>query len=293
MLNELHDYAVEIGAPVFEMGEGRGFHVEVVRVTHTNECNDIYSISKNFTATAAGILIDRGIIKETDSVYDILHSAYPSICGEDWKAVTVAHVMTQTIGIDHGFLDIDVEDLRSCTDFLKRTLEAELVFKPGEHFTYSDSNFYLLSRIVAQASGEVMDAFLGRELFGPLEFQGQGWAKCPDGHPMGGTGLFCSVRDMVKFGLLYANMGVWCDRRILSERWVKKASTPMAGSDGSKYYGYSFWCSENDDVYRCGGMYGQTIIISPSDRHVIAWQMFDTADTHGRLSEKCGQLMSR
>jgi CubicO group peptidase (beta-lactamase class C family) len=49
-----------------------------------------------------------------------------------------------------------------------------------------------------------------------------------------GGGMFISARDMARFGLLTARRGRWGDRQILSEEWVRNATTP--GVNGN--YGY-------------------------------------------------------
>ena len=251
-------------------------------VTPANDCNDIYSISKNFTATAIGILIDRGQLSLTDTVWDLFHADYPAECTGKWKDVTVEHVLTQTIGIDHGFLDIDAEDVRSypSDDWLAFALSSPLVYRPGEKMVYSDSNYYLASRIAAKAAGERVQDFLQRELFTPLRFQGHAWACCPHGHAMGATGLFLRVPDMAKLGQLYLQDGVWEGKRILSTRWVREATVPRF----VEQYGYSFWMN-GEGRYSCGGAYNQIVLVLPRKNTVVAWQAYDPEGRCGMLSE--------
>ena len=98
------------------------------------------------------------------------------------------------------------------------------IYRPGEKMVYSDSNYYLASRIVAAVSGKKLQDFLLENLFNPLCFQGTGWATCPRGHAMGATGLFIRTEEMLRFGALYLNGGMWEGRRLLSEDWVAKAT---------------------------------------------------------------------
>ncbi|MBE6931334.1 MAG: serine hydrolase [Ruminococcaceae bacterium] len=248
--------------------------IRVERCFPGNLCNNLYSVSKNFTATAVGMLADRGKLSLEDDVWSLLHGMNPDM-PQEWKNVTVRHVLTQTIGTDRGFLDVDVEDtaLYPTQDYLKMVLEHPFSHAPGEHFRYSDSNYYLASRIVHAASGERLFDFLQRELFNPLAFTAPAWACCPQGHAMGATGLFCSVQDMIKLGILYANGGVWRGQRLLSEAWVQEASRPYA----EDRYGLSFWTSEQNAWYNCGGMFGQKIFIPRKPgREVIAWAAYDT-----------------
>lgn len=247
-----------------------------VQLQPANCCNDSYSVSKSFTATAAGILIDRGLLSETESVLDVLGDLVPEETAATWARVTVADVMRQTVGISSGFLDIDVEDTRTygTEDFLSLVLNAPMPHAPGGGMVYSDSNYYLLSRIVTARAGQELCAFLQENLFSPLQFQGHAWARCPMGYSMGATGFFLSADDMAKFGLLYLQNGVWNGKRILSEEWIKKATAPQSYR-GEEAYGFGFW-PKSEDVFCCSGMYGQRIAVFKKENRVIAWQAYDT-----------------
>ncbi len=287
MLNQFKEIAQKYGVPAYSVTVIRDGVSETARINPSNDCNDIYSISKNFTATAIGMLCDRGLLSADDSIYDILSPLYPDM-PTAWKDCTVAHVLTQTTGIEHGFLDIDVEDARAFgADWLHYTLfDRAPTVKPGTLYRYSDSNFYLLSRVFAQAAGEKMMEFLQREFFVPLEFQGQAWAVCPAGHAMGGTGLFIRVPDMAKLGQLYMQGGVYNGRRYLSEDWCRAATQNRVSVDDNRGYGYSFWCEHaHPGEFHCGGMNGQAIRIYPEKNLVIAWQAHDYNDTVGRFFE--------
>lgn len=109
-LGILADRAKKEEINLYTIGEWLDGQWEKTVVHPANDCNDLYSVSKNFTATAVGILCDRGQLSLEQSVYSLFHQEYPHCCGEKWKTVTVAHVLEQTVGIGSGFLDIDVED---------------------------------------------------------------------------------------------------------------------------------------------------------------------------------------
>lgn len=146
-LGILADRAKKEEINLYTIGEWLDGQWEKTVVHPANDCNDLYSVSKNFTATAVGILCDRGQLSLEQSVYSLFHQEYPHCCGEKWKTVTVAHVLEQTVGIGSGFLDIDVEDIfqYGTRDFLEMALSAPFVYRPGEKMVYSDSNYYLAS----------------------------------------------------------------------------------------------------------------------------------------------------
>ena len=113
MIEKLIEAAKKSNAPVYYIAEAEDeTNIRVGRCMPGNLCGNIYSVSKNFTATAVGILLDRKMVSLYDDVWSIFHKDYPSM-QEAWKYVTVKHVLTQSIGISGGFLDVDVEDAES------------------------------------------------------------------------------------------------------------------------------------------------------------------------------------
>jgi CubicO group peptidase (beta-lactamase class C family) len=50
-----------------------------------------------------------------------------------------------------------------------------------------------------------------------------------------GGGMFISARDMARFGLLTLRRGRWGDRQVLSEEWIRLATTPGTAQGGGSY----------------------------------------------------------
>ena len=137
-------------------------------------------------------------------------------CGEDWKTVTIAHVLSQTIGIASWFLDIDVEDIRQYPtgDFLRLVLRAPLVYRPGEKMVYSDSNYYLASRIVAAVSGKKLQDFCLKICFNPLHFQGAGWATARQAMRWANGIVYPDRGDAALWCALFKRGGIWEGRAV-------------------------------------------------------------------------------
>jgi CubicO group peptidase (beta-lactamase class C family) len=130
---------------------------------------DVGSVSKQFTATAALLLVQDGKL----SLDDPLSKYVPGLPG--WAAtVSVAQLMHQTSGIPdypdlfiaHG---IQVTD-RTTEDQAVQTLAAvpQLLFPPGSKFAYSNSNYVLLGEIVSRVSGTPLPQYLSDNIFHPL-----------------------------------------------------------------------------------------------------------------------------
>ncbi len=226
------------------------------------ECQNVYSIAKTFTATAVGILADRGLLRPEETVPAILGSWCPPDYSSAWHKVTVHMLLTHTSGLPGGCLDIDVMDATAFNDnFIHEVMGLPFVCEPGAERHYADGGFYLLSCIVEKRAGIPLDDFLWRELFRPLGFRDAAWSHCPYGHAMGATGLYTRIEDVVKLGTLYLNGGVWKGRRILSESWCRTAL--------ERQYG---WDRIHQTAYSKGGMYGQRLMILPDKGRAVAWQ---------------------
>ena len=61
-----------------------------------------------------------------------------------------------------------------------------------------------------------------------------------------GGGMFINARDMARFGLLTLRRGKWRDRQLISEEWVKLATTP---TPAQPTYGFMNWFLNTDRKY--------------------------------------------
>ena len=74
-----------------------------INLQECNEKNNIYSVTKSITSTAAGILINEGILSLSDRVVDVLgkYCEFPAC----WESVTVKHLLTHSTGQRCGCLE--------------------------------------------------------------------------------------------------------------------------------------------------------------------------------------------
>jgi CubicO group peptidase (beta-lactamase class C family) len=130
---------------------------------------DIASVSKQFTATAALLLVEAAKLTLNDPLSQHL-SSMPAWAG----TVTVAQLMHHTSGIPDytGLLQAQGYSYRDRTtqDQALQALTAvsELEFAPGTKFEYSNSNYLLLGEIVRRVSGEPLPQHLNAAIFRPL-----------------------------------------------------------------------------------------------------------------------------
>jgi CubicO group peptidase (beta-lactamase class C family) len=56
-------------------------------------------------------------------------------------------------------------------DFLQRLLALPIEAAPQTKFAYSNTNYWLLARVIERVSGQRYDAFMQSEVFGPLQMK--------------------------------------------------------------------------------------------------------------------------
>ena len=128
---------------------------------------DIASVSKQFTAAAIMLLRRRGLLSLDDEVSRF----FPEIT---YPGLTIRRLMNHTGGLD----DYD-DEMRALWETEGRIPDnsaiiriladnkPELLFAPGEQFSYSNSGYWLLAEIIEKAAGIEFEDFLKREIFEP------------------------------------------------------------------------------------------------------------------------------
>lgn len=249
--------------------------IEEIHTQPCNACNNSYSVTKAFVATAAGVLWERGQLDLDRPVTEFFREYTPK--DEAWSRVTMRHALTHTMGIGKGYLDIDVEDIYSygTEDFLEVVFREPLPHEPGSHYCYSDAAYYLASRVVEEAAGERTDGFLMREILLPMKVQEAAFSCCPGNHIIGATGLYIRARDMVKLGWLYAGGGEYEGKQLISDRWIAEEEKGNL----------AFTACGKGGARGKGGMCGQMLMFSREKRFAAAWHSFTTDDKLNGLAE--------
>ena len=283
---------------LYENGETR-----CRKLQKANRLNNVYSISKNFTATAIGMLSYRGALDVNDPAVRYLGEFLPPRHAKQWEEITVGNLLSHTWGQGKGdFFEAERyafryeegddrltgETFPHGNDWLKEILSGDLPLKVGGEMRYSNASYYLLSRIAEKAAGKTLFSFLTDELFVKAGFHGYAAGSCPQGHTVGATEMFFCIEDLLKLGILYLNKGVLQGVRFFAEDWAKTASFPRARS-GELCYGYGFWRTQADgDFYYAYGAHAQLVVIDEKNARVFAMQGYDDWDEQAFLSEFFG-----
>jgi Beta-lactamase class C and other penicillin binding proteins len=213
----------------------------------------IASVSKCFLAVAVMMLVEDSKLRLDDTI-----DRYFPDAPATWKTITIRQLLTHTSGI--------VEDppgfapFRSQPDIqVIRTLyPVPLLSKPGERWSYSNANYFIIADIIRQVSGVPWTDFVRDRIFRPLHMretrtttttqivphraEGYIWnenhfTRAEDWIAVRPSGAFLStVHDLVK----------WDDavrrRALLTPESWRQILSPVRLNDGGTYpYGFGFF----------------------------------------------------
>ena len=249
-----------------------------------------HSMTKTLTGIAVGMLVDDGLLSVSDRLCDLLKGY--TYCDDRFANITVKHLLTMSAGVRFSETGSVTE-----TKWTEAYFASQLAFAPGSSFSYNSMNSYILGRIVTELSGKSLGEFLKERLFAPLGITNYFYELGPEGIEKGGWGLYMSVESWAKVGFMMLSGGVFEGKRILSEKWIKEATTGFMKTPenlGHYSYGYQLWPSENGDEYLFNGMLGQNVWICPKNNIVVAInsgnnELFQNSPTLAIIERYLGQ----
>ena len=229
-----------------------------------NTRHELYSCTKSFVSTLAGIAIDQGALAGTGRrVLDFFPRETFKNQDERKEAMTVEHLLTMTTGLDWQEGDPAYRALYMSGDWTRYMLDLPMRDEPGQRFNYCSGCSHLLGAVVQSAAGTKLQDYARRNLFQPLGITDWRWEVDSQGTAIGGWGLQLTPRDMAKLGFLYLHQGAWDGKQVVSRAWVEEATRQHTTTDSPLGYGYQWWTYPQWDAYTALGLYGQTIFVVP------------------------------
>src|SRR6516162_3429557 len=212
---------------------------------------DLASLTKVVATTTATMqLAEQGKIRLEQPVADY----WPEFGANGKDEITVRELMTHYSGFGP---DLDLKPQWSGYETAMKMIVAESpIVPPGTRFIYSDINYETLGELVRRVSGEPLDIYCSRHIFGPLSMRDTmfkppaslrdriaptqyheaatgkilwGEVHDPTARNMGGVaghaGLFSTAADLSVFAQMLLDGGTWMGARILSPQSVDKMTT--------------------------------------------------------------------
>lgn len=297
--------------------DGPNFHGRWVN-WNVDSRHNIHSVGKTLTSTCLGIAIDQGFIESVNqSMFDYLPE-YQHLNTAGKEKITIEHLVTMSSGLEWDEWGTSYSDGSNdvialwldCDDPIDCILEAPLINEPGTEFTYSGGNTVVLGEILKNATGMDIESFSWQYLFEPMGIETPPWRW------IGNTDVVFAAadqrlasREMLKYGVMYINQGLWNGKQIVSEEWVENSVSPYSGSGnswfnhflkpippgsnawGERGYSFGWWTHEFSSKmssYFALGFGGQKIIIFPNHKTVVVFTAgnYTSADTSERILTK-------
>ena len=191
-----------------------------------------WSVAKSFSSTLIGIAIDEGYINSVD---DSISLYLPEWKTEPQENISLKYLLGMRSGMDdHPGLGVYFQ-----SDMVNYSLDREISREPGIAFSYSNEDSMLFSRIIENATSFDFQEYADTRLFDKLDIKETWWTD-KSGNTLTYAGLDMTPREFAKFGLMIAQEGKWLDEQIVSQSWVKEATTEF---DNLASYGYQWWTS--------------------------------------------------
>lgn len=271
----------------------------------TKRVDMTFSVTKSFLSTVTGLAVDKGLIKnELDFAGDYVWDG--TFDGAHNSKITWKHLLQQNSdwsgeiwgGKDWADRPPRTGDL---DDWKNRKYKA-----PGTHMEYNDVRVNVLAYSALQVWRKPLPQILKDEVMDKIDASttwrwygyDNAWTtidglkmKSVTGGGHSGAGLFISAEDMARFGLLFLNNGKWKNEQLISENWIKRATTP---STPNVNYGYMWWLNKkgprhwknvSEDIYYAAGFGGNFIVIDKAHNIVVVTRWLEPS--------KIGEFMQK
>jgi len=256
----------------------------------TQRVDMTFSVTKSFLSTVAGLAFDANLITSPNNkvntyVWD------GTFNGDHNSKITWEHLLQQNSdwsGELWGIKDWADRPPREggLDDWKYRKL-----YEPGTKMEYNDVRVNVLAYSLTQVWRKPLPMVLKENLMDKIgasttwRWYGyeHAWTtvdglkmKSVTGGGHSGAGIFISTEDMARFGLLFMNDGRWKEQRLLSEEWIKLATTP---SKPNVNYGYMWWLNKKEGnrywegvpehIFYAAGFGGNFIVVDQKKGLVI------------------------
>ncbi len=248
-----------------------------------------YSAAKSYLSTILGLTIDRGLIKDVhDPVAAYIHDGgYDS---EHNAKITWEHHATQTSEWD-GELFGKPSTFIGKKAFGESEMKPRVLWEPGTFYEYNDVRVNRLALSLLRLWKRPLPDVLKSEIMDPIGasdtwmYRGYDNAdvdvdgikmKSVSGGTRWGGGLWISTLDHARFGQLILRRGNWNGRQIISEDWIRRATSHQGVKDD---YGYLWWLNNKGawpaapaSSFAAIGAGSNTVWIDPEHDLVVVWR---------------------
>lgn len=218
--------------------------------------NQLFSITKTITATMLGWAIEDGFIKSVEQkVSEFLPQTKNTKLGE----VKLSHLLNMSSGINYNEYRNIVRTLKFYyqKEYDNICEEVKMKKTPGKSFAYKSIDTQILSMCIENATFKNVDNYFFEKVWnhlGPIfpSYWSVDSKECSTPKYYGGFNA--AAIDLIKFGAVYANNGIFSGEKLVPEWWVDYCEDEE--NRGLKYnYCNAWWASGVDNPHK-GAFYG-------------------------------------
>lgn len=236
-----------------------------------------FSMAKSYTSLLIGIAIQEGKI---NSVNDPVGDYLPQY--KDNPDLTIKDLLTMSSGInfDESYNSPFGHMAKAYygTDLKKLNKNYEVTNEPGKEWTYLGGNTIILGFIIEKVTGQTISEYFSDKIWKKIGAKNNAlWTLDKEnGVEKAYCCFYSNARDYARIGQLILNKGLWNNERVISENYLKEATTPAyylkdKNENPVDFYGYQIWTAyyKGLDIYFFRGILGQYTIMIPEKDIVI------------------------
>ena len=159
----------------------------------------LYSLSKSFTSTAAGVALAEGLIDLDAPVISYGPEFAPEITDPRSRALLVRHLASMASGhlAETNVRAFGIDRAEPVRGFLLIPPDRD----PGTVFAYNPPATYTLAANVQRRSGQSLTEYLRPRILDPLGIGEVAWLQHPRGRDLGVSGLHATTAALARLGL--------------------------------------------------------------------------------------------
>lgn len=252
---------------------------------------DIRSISKTIMSILCFHIIEHSDLTVESTIYPILKDHIELKNQKNLsqlKKIQIKHCLNHTLGFDKALLmRQDIVDIDPF-EYLNLIVNTDIVYTPGTHYLYSNAGFYLLSAVLQIYLKSDLEIYLNNHIFKPLNITTYKWERYGL-YLAGATRLYLSSKDLMKFGQLLLQDGIYEDKIVISKAsldFIKSQSvlTPKQDTEDRllrRYaYAHGLWLAKDEAIFFAHGTDSQMLIMMPNKKAIVM-----ALSNHAKLSE--------
>lgn len=236
--------------------------------------HDLRSASKTMTSIMVGAAMQRGATFNGAP----LRASTPVGSG----GITLGHLLSHSAGLacnDDDSASPGNEDTMQSqqvqNDWYAFFMALPRVAAPGATYSYCSAGINMAGSVVGRATTLWLPRLFDAALAKPMSFGEYGINLMPTGEAYSGGGMRMRPRDLLKFGKLYLDDGLWNGVRLVPTSWVSASTAQVivradGSDDGYGWHRHVLTARGRQfQTYEAGGNGGQFLVVVPDLRLAI------------------------